>query len=307
MKTCPYLLHALTPLHVGTGQSMGGIDLPIARYKATQIPFVPGSALKGVLRAARTDAGLPADDVAAIFGPPKVAGPADEHAGALSVGDARLLALPIRSHRGTFAWTTCPLLLSLAKRDMEGACAVPAVPRLPGVATALVGGNGADDSAIVMTVGTRPEDRVVVLEDLDLRVQSSRDEARAWAEVLAQWVFPDSREDQAAFIRRFAVVDDESMSLLWETATQVDVRVSISPATRTAEDGQLWSEESLPAETLLLGLCTADRSRRSGRPWSPDEVLRRAVPGPELVQVGGKATVGRGRCWLRPIAGGAPR
>jgi hypothetical protein len=44
------LLHALTPLHVGTGQAVANVDLPIAREKATGFPIVPASALKGVLR-----------------------------------------------------------------------------------------------------------------------------------------------------------------------------------------------------------------------------------------------------------------
>ena len=42
--------HALSPLHAGTGQGIGVIDLPIAREKATGIPYLPGSSLKGTLR-----------------------------------------------------------------------------------------------------------------------------------------------------------------------------------------------------------------------------------------------------------------
>ncbi|WP_298819062.1 RAMP superfamily CRISPR-associated protein [Chloroflexus sp.] len=45
-----YFLHALSPLHAGTGQGSGVIDLPIAREKATGIPYLPGSSVKGVLR-----------------------------------------------------------------------------------------------------------------------------------------------------------------------------------------------------------------------------------------------------------------
>ncbi len=48
-----YILHALSPLHAGTGHSADVIDLPIARMKATGIPFVPGSSIKGTLRDAR--------------------------------------------------------------------------------------------------------------------------------------------------------------------------------------------------------------------------------------------------------------
>src|SRR5690349_23955205 len=109
MEIRPYLLHALSPLHAGTGQSVGLIDLPIARLRATNIPFVPGSSLKGVLREARRS--LPAAEWEALFGPLREVPGAEgdearegDHAGALVVGDARLVALPVRSFLGTFAW-----------------------------------------------------------------------------------------------------------------------------------------------------------------------------------------------------------
>ncbi len=50
MLTQIFHLHALTALHVGAGQALGVVDLPLARARATHLPLVPGSALKGVLR-----------------------------------------------------------------------------------------------------------------------------------------------------------------------------------------------------------------------------------------------------------------
>lgn len=98
----PCLIRALSPLHAGTGQAAGIVDLPIARYKATGIPFVPGSSIKGVRRdARRARAEEDSPELLAVFGPDTAN--AGEHAGALVVGDARLLALPVRSFRGTFA------------------------------------------------------------------------------------------------------------------------------------------------------------------------------------------------------------
>jgi CRISPR-associated protein Cmr4 len=91
-------------LHAGVGQAAELIDLPIARLKGTGIPYVPGSSIKGVLRDARSGAGFNSDEVQAVFGPDK--DNADKHAGALICTDARLLALPVRSFRGTFAYVT---------------------------------------------------------------------------------------------------------------------------------------------------------------------------------------------------------
>ena len=44
-----YWLQAVTPLHVGAGRGVGFIDMPVMREKVTTWPFVPGSAMKGVM------------------------------------------------------------------------------------------------------------------------------------------------------------------------------------------------------------------------------------------------------------------
>ncbi len=277
MKTRPFLLHALSSLHAGTGQASDIIDLPTARMKATGIPFFPGSSIKGVLRDARraTDR----DKTEAVFGPSD--DPA-AHAGALVVGDARLLALPTRSFRGVFAWVTSPLLLMLAKRDLEE----PALP-IPSIA-----GRGARlaQGSVCIHNGK------LYLEDLDLAAEAST-EATAWGQRLAPLASPGDD----IFTKRFAIVDDDTMAFLWETATQVDARVRLDEHTRTVAPGALWLEESLPPETLLIGLLAADRSRRRDVAMTPDEVLDFALPAEEVRQFGGKATVGRGRCRIIPF------
>jgi CRISPR-associated protein Cmr4 len=277
MITRPFLLHALSPLHAGTGHAADVIDLPTARYKAAGIPFVPGSSIKGVLRDARRASDH--DKTEAVFGPSD--DPA-AHAGALVVGDARLLALPVRSFRGTFAWTTSPLLLTLAKRDLEDD-SLP-VPDITGA------------RALVATGSCVLHADKLYLEDLDLPAAESN-EATAWARKLAPLASPGDD----VFTKRFAVVDDDTMTFLWETATQVDARVRLDEKTRTVAPGALWLEESLPPESLLIGVLAADRSRRPGVAMTPDDVLRFALDGEEVLQLGGKATTGRGRCRIVPI------
>ena len=85
-----FLLHALSSLHAGTGQAIDRhIDLPIARYKATGIPYLPASSFKGVLRdALDPHPGATAEDRdrhRAVFGhAPGEDGP--EHKGAVDFG-----------------------------------------------------------------------------------------------------------------------------------------------------------------------------------------------------------------------------
>jgi CRISPR-associated protein Cmr4 len=272
METQPILVHALSPLHAGTGQATEVVDLPVARMKATGIPFVPGSSIKGVLRSRcpRGDA-----HTLAAFGPES--GNASDHAGALVVGDARLLALPVRSFRGTFAWVSSPLLLLLARRDLPPDLPLPVVQ----ARGALVGPN-----CQCLYQGK------VFLEDLDLPAQVEQGLGR-WTAFLAPLASPGTD----ILSSRFVVVDDDTMAFLWETGTQIDARVRIDPDTGTVARGALWLEESLPAETLLLGLLAAEASRRKDAPMSGREVLEYALPEAEtLVQFGGKASSGHGRC-----------
>lgn len=295
MEERAYLLHALSPLHAGTGRAAEIIDLPIARMKSTGIPVVPGSSIKGVLRdACRDEDGNESAELKAVFGPDNEN--AGDHAGALVVGDARLLALPVRSYKGVFAWVTCPLLLSLAKRDLGKKGEDQAIPK--------VGKN----EALCLTedpTHKQKDDKKVYLEELDLTAKTDKSLMK-WATLLAKRVYPPNEENPEnadTFKKRFVVVDDDTMAFLWETATQVDTRVRIDGETRTVARGALWMEESLPPETLLIGLLAADRSRKEGEgsDLTPSAVLDTALPKEKALQFGGKATVGRGRCRMIPL------
>lgn len=295
MIECPYLLHALSPLHAGVGHSAGVIDLPIARMKATGIPFVPGSSIKGVLRDVRAgNSDAASNAVLAAFGPPTTE--PDKHAGALVVGDARLLALPVRSFRGAFAMVTSPLLLMLAARDTGWQLDIPT----PSPRRALIGPGNICRHQV-------DNQNLLFLEDLDLQIEREDAAVADWAAKICEAVGGEM------FRSRFAVIDDDTMAFLWETGTQVDQRIRIDGETRTVADGALWLEESLPPETLLMGVMAADRGRRSGlanNEKSPAFMLDVALPPnqEETLQFGGKATIGRGRCVIKRLpatSGGA--
>ena len=66
-------------------------------------------------------------------------------------------------------------------------------------------------------------------------------------------------------------------------------------------DKTLWIEESLPPETLLLGVLAAERSRRQGVEMASKDILNKTLPSEQILQFGGKATVGRGRCRMVPL------
>lgn len=276
-------VHALSPLHAGTGQGLGVIDLPIAREKATQIPFLPGSSLKGVFRDACADSSIRVK----VFGPDS--NNADLHAGAVAFTDARLLLLPVRSLRGVFAWVTSPLLLRRLKRDaleVEGFQLPKDVPVPAQEDECMV---IEQSSALLMSAGGSQK---VILEDLALNSTPSA-EVTDWAEKLGEAIFPQSQEWRQALQERLCVVSDDLLSFLLETATEITARICLKEDEKTVAEGALWYEEALPCETVLVALVAATTTERV----NSDEVFQTVKELAEkTLQFGGNATVGRGLC-----------
>lgn len=280
-----YFVHALSPLHAGTGQGIGAIDLPIAREKATNIPYLPGSSVKGVLRDRCSQDENLKDKVKAVFGPDT--DKADEHAGSLVFGDARLLLLAVRSLAGTFAWVTSPYLLRRLVRDATGAASdLPAVP-VPEMTDASVQCRVAAGAKIV-SGGT------VYLEDLDLTPTTSED-AGKWAKWLGKRLWPKDETWQSMLQERLCIVPDDLMNFLASTATETIARIRMESKTKTVADGALWYEEALPAESVLVGLAVAIPVKAVA--LTPEQIFETLeVLATTAMQLGGKATVGRGLC-----------
>src|SRR5581483_6741596 len=313
-------VHALSALHAGVGQGAGVIDLPIAREKATGLPFLPGSSVKGALR---TRAFLDANEnkdlkalYTCIFGPENNDGP-DARASMVQFSDQKLLLLPVRSLAGTFAWITSPYILRRLARDSRdiGLALPDQVPTIPTdeKKRCLITNGGA---AIVMPI---KGEKKVYLEDLELEMQAD-DGAREWAKWIGSHVFPDVQKNQDGGQKdqngkgkeakdngwqevlndRFCVVHDDVFNFLITTATEVTARIRLQENSKTVVDGGLWYEEALPTETILSGIVMATPHKdqkvrdllKMDRDLTPDEIFKALeILGDNAIQLGGKATV----------------
>jgi CRISPR-associated protein Cmr4 len=325
-------LHAQTPLHPGAGTALGAVDLPVQRERHTHWPNIAGSALKGILRDAarariaadpnldgldrfddkpaegdrpaerapregsqrkRADATLLLNEV---FGPP--AGQSAEFAGALSVTDARLLAFPVRSLKGVFAWATCPAILDRLKRDAELARIavgwdVPPAPKE----------NEAQAVAeCPCVVGTS-----LVLEEFEFAVKPHKElPAADWIVKNLLPEAPHYRGTRERFARHLVVLHDDDFTHFARHATEVMARIGLDYDTKTVKGGALFYQEFLPAEALLYAVVIANPARaRRGVNQTPERILDfvgRHTP--TVLQVGGDETVGKGYCAVRLTAGG---
>ena len=296
MQARLFHLHALSALHCGTGQSVGVVDLPIARARATNLPIVPGSSLRGVLRQHVT--GSNKAMARTLFGPETITGDQDAFAGALAVGDAHLLVLPVRCLAGIVSYVTSPFILRRYARDLAraGIPAPTALPPEPAGNEAVVAPQSVNlvDGKGRTAPGDRPGSGCkLVLEDLDL---TAREDAslEGWATHVAQAVHPGDAESQNDIIRRFALLPDAIMDFLAETATEIRARIAIDPKKGTVKEGALWYEENLPAEAVLWGLFALSASNNRDDPRLEEALADEMPASGTLLQLGGKAGVGRG-------------
>jgi CRISPR-associated protein Cmr4 len=297
METRLLFVHALSPLHAGTGQGVGVIDLPIAREKATNIPYLPGSSLKGVLR----------DQCAnptTVFGPDTKN--ASDHAGSAQFSDQRLLLLPMRSLAGTFAWVTAPYILRRFLRDVHDTkiSEVPTTIPGPSEEQASVIQEGC---ALIRTWQTtqqqQQQQQKIVLEDLDLTPVPCAT-TTAWATWLAPRIFPSETDWQTMLKARLCVVHDDIFSFLLNTATEITTRIKLKEDTKTVEQGGLWTEEALPTETILYGLVMAMPVQKTWQNGVGAHTVFAEVANltrNKALQFGGNATVGRGLCHVQML------
>jgi CRISPR-associated protein Cmr4 len=293
-----YWLHALTPVHVGSGFGLGFIDLPVMREKVTNWPVVPGSAVKGVLA---DDHGATGDKrekdpkLRAAFGS---GGDENANAGALVFSDARLVCLPVRSLYGTFAWATSKLALQRLKRDLDAAKAGTALPEPP---------EAPKDHALVAQGSAIASGNRAYLGDLDFTTDATNADAQKWAVALSQALFAQDPAWRTEFQARFIILPNDSFDYFCETGTEVAAHIKIDPSLKTVDkkQGGLWYEEALPAETILAGLVWCDRVFANGVTREDVLVYARAKAVSGEIQIGGKATVGKGRVrFVTAAAGG---
>ncbi len=280
-------LYTETPLHAGSGTSLGIVDLPIQRERTTGYPMIQASGLKGCLRDA-VDSNP--QKVEIVFGPDTQR--ASDHAGALSVGDARVLLFPVRSLKGVFAWVTSQNVLARFKREAE----------MAGLSVSWNSIGPTDDGTALVAEGSiLKANGKVVLEEFAFTARTDNG-----MKVIADWLKENALPagNEYAYWRnslenRLVILPEDAFRDFVQLSTEVIARVRIDDEKKTVAPGALWTEEHLPSETLLYATIFASKPRVQNPPEDLEDaaaVLRfvqEAVDGKRLL-LGGDTTVGRG-------------
>ena len=286
-KTAVVFLYAVSPVHMGAGQAVDVIDNPIQRERHTQHPCFAGSGIKGAVRHSYAALGGSEADMALLLGPDS--GSSQLHAGALSFGDAQMLALPVRSLKGGYVYATCPQALARAQRllTLTGATA-----NWPTVSV--------DDGACLTINPALLSNDKLHLEAFEYTAKPS-DALKQIAADIAQRALPEDNAYQ--FFRNklandLVLLSDTDFGYFAKNAMLVEPHVRINHETGTADDGGLFYTENLPPESLLIAplMASQTRSGKKEEHLQAQEVFAKIRPllHGKLLQIGGDATTGRG-------------
>lgn len=279
--TFPFVLGLLAeePLHPGSGQSTGVVDLPVAREGHTEWPFAPETGIKGALREwdeerqPWTQSGKPSWIE-------KVYGKSDMGAGEAMISSGRLLLLPVRHLHGTYAWITCPAILERFWRDWTRHFVSP--PWQP-----------YDPSAFEPLAPSKARTKLaqtghhVVIEDLAFAAEGFDPAATPWKELIEKLKKLMGSSPAASRIEsQLTVVSNDIFDDL------VSHALPITPHNALDENKlstNLWYEETLPPDTLLYVLVAP----RMGAGMQYDD-FSGSFLAPCYRRIGGNETVGQG-------------
>lgn len=304
LDTTTLYLYVETPLHAGTGSGLSSVDLPIQRERTTQYPMIQGSGIKGKLRSAAFSAQKEdlwkSDEIDTIFGP-DINGA--EYAGALIIGDARLLLFPVRSLNGVFAYTTSFDILNRFLRDRKrGESEVPWE-----ISTDV---NVEPSTALVpqKNVVTPGDDNTLVLEEFSFSARKN-----SLVDMVAKWIAENALPQNSTYKywrdkvkTSLVILSNNDFRDFVVNATEIITRIRLKRETKTVDGGMLWTEEHLPTDTLLYVPIYATNARKqqngsngkSEPAMSAASILAKARTLEQsqhgYLQLGGDETVGRG-------------
>jgi len=267
-------VRTITPVHVGAGRTSGIVDLPIQRDEYGY-SCIYSSSLKGSLKTALLQALLRETNdyakaknaVQVLLGPEPEEGEAFESS--ITILDAYLLAIPVRSLKGIYVYVTSPLLIKrfyerfeLFKTISQGdGQKTPEIEELANMLNKIAEQKLEPFETICIGIDGEECDKLRVKE-LEGKV------------VLAEEYFldlKDKTDDKAKILsilkldKPLLIVSDENETAknIVERSILRFTRVRLGRETKTVGGGP-WTEEYLPPKTILHTMILYKKPQLSG-------------------------------------------
>lgn len=271
------LMRVVTPVHVGSGNELGLIDLPIQREGHTNYPKFESSSLKGAVRQALEENAAKKEDVFNIhnlFGFDSAslnyyidpdgnvqqcgedvekafnkAKKTDQFAGCMGFTDGKILLFPVPSAKGVFAYITCKAVL---ERFFEE-CVFSGISiehEIPVLKKQNAVWYVSDDSEGQYTCTVNLDDNNIVLEEYTYR-KYNQENGNDCIKRIAEIIACGKEAYYKHLIEKMVIIPDDDFRDFVSFHTEVITRTKINNITGTVEKGALFTEEYLPSQTVL--------------------------------------------------------
>lgn len=275
------IMYAVTPCHAGSGSALGVVDLPIQRERHTNWPMIQASGVKGAFRAnfdrfknniseeSRGEINEFKKLTDSVFGTSEGTG----YAGSLSIGDARILAFPMRSSAAPFVWITCPAVLKRLQKDLK-------IANLKDFDASNY--SVKDNEAI--NLGSEVLKDSILIEEYEVKVTKTE-------------ALPDSIKDYFKEATRLLLVSDEVFNYGVSNCTQIMAQIKIDSKTGTTADGSLRYQEELPSDTIMYTVIHWGDTKNSTEEKLKAEIIKKFITKEVIaqhIQIAGDETCGRG-------------
>ena len=243
-KSAILTFYAETPIHMGAGQSVSYVDLPVQRERHTSFPCLWSSGIKGVIRDLALRVWNDKDKVETIFGPEDGS---SDFASCISITDAEILLYPVRSLKGVFAWITSPFVLKRFKEDLKA-----------------VGIEFKHNNNEIQIPDILDDKKIFISQDSELKINATevaleefvfevvKEEVKNLPEFLKQFLPNNSLTN--SLDKHIAVVSDNVFKDFVNYAVEIRTRIRIDQTTGTVKRGALFSEELIPSESVFYSL-----------------------------------------------------
>jgi len=276
------LIKAITNLHPGSGRGGEVVDLPVQKDNLG-FPIIYSSSIKGAMKSAFWQHDQDTDVIKALFGPD----PEDEekYSSAVAVLDAFVLAFPVRSLEGVYAFATCPLLLRRLSEYSE--LAGRRLDYVEELATKQIGRGSClvSQKTFSILVSEAIGDRIIINEEIDAKCEKIDGGS---IERLEGALDIDSG-------RLILLNDDDAQIAMGRSLVRV-TRIRVERERKIVERGGLWTEEYIPWGTVFATSLLYSKSKKIN--WGAQEVRERLKgllnKTKNYLIIGGDETVGRG-------------
>lgn len=276
-------IKALTPIHAGAGDGLESVDMPIQREKHSNIPKIEASSLKGSIKHSlygkfKEDRDeIPKESKKELY---TVFGPEDEkenYSSSIGFTDAKLLFFPVRSAEGIFKLVTCPYILKRWIKELK-----------------MIGENIDVDLNINVNSGeyidckennSGGNNEKIILEEYVFDKFNSIDEH-------LKNIFSSIKDLDTD---RVVILNNSDFIDLVTMYTEIITRNKINVQTGAAEKAGLFTEEYLPAESIMYFIVLGAPSFNKNHKKTSKEVIKYFNDNVDKIfQVGGDATIGKG-------------